>query len=1157
MKVKFWLGVFLAFVCWSASQSSTLLMNVVEMKSTENVTLVCNVSLATNLTRWTYLSGSTGTSLMRFQNGTCTVSPLDSFLSDSRYSYTCNSTVYQVTIHNIQGFDNNNILTCRDALQLDGTGSIWMIKTLQANETCRYCEPTITIDVLEVTEEENITFTCRVSSNVTLINWNVNLGSNTAPMSVQNGTCLTSSNTTFLDNKKEYNYTCNNTVYQVTRLNVTRSQHNDMYMCTPQSQEEGNGSNWIIKVKAPVISVKMTPTDYMVNNVENTVVEFTCTTSTARPAASVYWYRHPNGKVNNTTQITENVTEITDYNDLSITTSTIRIVPTRQENDTKIYCAANNTVNATLVKPNAKKLLNVLYKADDPYITQGDEYHVIENTIATLSCSVKGGNPTPALTWNFTNFTPTNLSTITSNGNTTMTLTWNVSITHNGTCTCTSQQTVFHVENIDVALIVLYPPSKPVFKENDTIVDEDIAIIEGNSTRIECTTDSQPAPDSYTWTGPAIIDKITIHTLNMHTVKKEDAGQYNCSVLNTMNQSIGEPVAGINNNVVNVVVLYAPLVAEMKNTSQLIETELNMSCQYTTGMPIETSIRWTRNIDTREWIDEPLYISSIKRNDSGYYFCNASNVMTQTGDNKSYIGHDTQSFYLDVLYEASVTSFTIDGFTSHNVTVNESESVSFMCHVDSNPAAVTTLRNDSNILKINTSNIVEHNITQARCLDAGTYVCSARNEYNGENDSVNTLLLFVNCYPRTAEEVDMNITSETNAPITLTLNFIAYPRPTVKWYQLVNDSWTLLENDNNYTIQSSTVQSNLTIQSVGIDDFTSYKVIVENELGEMEQFYIISKNDKPDSPTQFTHIEDRTTLSSIHIQWKPGFDGGLAQTFYIRYKRSSDIVWNYLNVSDNGEETMELSFTGLTENTQYKFVILASNEKGNSSDSSVLIASTKAIARPSLIPLIGGITGGVTGCIILVIVIIVLIRRYPLPKGTGANEAEIRRSVSDDSDEGDELIDNPMYESADNMASAASTSSEVSSQQIKPNMPSMIDNGDYYAVVKKNQDSKGHSKNGSGMDRLRDGDEYESVEVNNVHNTAGVGIELSIVKATPKESELKSLNKDGLMYSDIVFNDKQPGEKIVIIGDDPTQYDLVDFSKKAEHLPDSIYENAK
>ncbi|KAL4221074.1 hypothetical protein ACF0H5_019336 [Mactra antiquata] len=250
MKTVVWLNVLLILVCKCHCQSSTLVVNVIEVTNYGNITLACNVSPTVKVTRWAYLYGSTGTALMTFQNGICTMLPSNTFLSNSRYSYTCNNSVHEVIIHASKYISMNNyIVDCRDATQPDRTGSAWLIKIIQDGGTCSYCEPTITFDVIEVNEGDNVTFVCRVSSNVSYVNWNVNFGSHTAAMGVQNGQCTTLPSLSFLDNITEYVYTCNNTVYQITKLNVQGSDNNDMYMCTPPFQLEGKGSNWIIKVK--------------------------------------------------------------------------------------------------------------------------------------------------------------------------------------------------------------------------------------------------------------------------------------------------------------------------------------------------------------------------------------------------------------------------------------------------------------------------------------------------------------------------------------------------------------------------------------------------------------------------------------------------------------------------------------------------------------------------------------------------------------------------------------------------------------------------------------------------------------------------------------------------------------------------------------------
>ncbi|KAL4220865.1 hypothetical protein ACF0H5_019131 [Mactra antiquata] len=533
-----------------------MVIDVVEIHSVDNITFVCNVSSAGSLARWTYLLGSTGTSLMSYNNGTCTVSPSDSFLSETKYSYTCSRRTYQVTMYNDgMSSNNNHILACRDALQLDGTGSTWIIKIKQGNTTgCSNCQPTMTFDILEVIEGNSLVLTCRGSSSMSYINWSLNFGSRITAMAVQNNICSTSPSPSFLDNASEYIYTCNDTVYKVIILNVQRRQHNDMYMCTLAAQNEGTGSNWIIKVKAAVSSVILTSTNSSINVIENTAVEFTCKTSTARPAASIYWYILPNEKLQDAIRIIENITTTTDYNDLSVTT--------------------NN--------------------ADEPYVVQGNEYRVIENTLGILSCSVMGGYPAPMVSWNCDNVSPTNQSTIKTNGNTTTTLTWTALRIHNGSCTCTSQQAGFRNETIDISLVVLYPPSLPVLIVNGTDVVSDVTFIAGTTRSIECTADSKPTPDRYTWSGPTIIDSLNIQTLTFNPVEMNNAGQYQCSVHNTMNPSRGDPVVGSNTSLVNVLVIYKAdnLAISQGSDYRIIEDDIGMlSCSVNRGYP-KATLTW-------------------------------------------------------------------------------------------------------------------------------------------------------------------------------------------------------------------------------------------------------------------------------------------------------------------------------------------------------------------------------------------------------------------------------------------------------------------------------------------------------------------------------------------------------------------------------------
>ncbi|KAL4221147.1 hypothetical protein ACF0H5_019406 [Mactra antiquata] len=532
----------------------------------------------------------------------------------------------------------------------------------------------------------------------------------------------------------------------------------------------------------------MTPTNNTVTVKENTAVELTCTTSTARPPASVYWYIRPTGNSNNITQIIENITTSTDYNELSVITSTLRFVPARQHSNMKIYCSANNSINTAPVRTIRECLLNVLYKAYDPYVKQGNEYRVMEMTTGTLSCSVKGGNPTPKLSWSCNNFSPTNQSSIYYNGNITTTLTWTALRNHNGTCTCTSQQTGFQDDRVDVSLLVIY--------------------------------------------------------------------------------------------------------------------------------------------------------------------------------------------------EAVVLSMLINGSASEVLTVDEGTAVTFKCVADGNPIPTVSLSHDTNLLKSITSHQLEYTSSSVSCQDIGTYSCVAQNELNLYMN-VTSADIIVYCSPRSSGTSDREILSGIGKKAKIACEVIAYPLPSFTWWHHDNDQWKIIQNTDHVSITSSGLQTILTLDKVGADDFTSYKVIVENSVGKMEQVYSLNDG-SPDTPTQLRYFEELSTSSSVKVAWNAGYNGGSTQIFYIKYKTTDESVWKYKTVNDDGEQIQTFTLNGLEDKMYYYVTILASNEYGNSTESPLLIASTKEIEKTQSSntgTMVGGIVGGSIVLAILFTIVGISIERYILHKG--------------------------------------------------------------------------------------------------------------------------------------------------------------------------------
>ncbi|KAH3813984.1 hypothetical protein DPMN_142459 [Dreissena polymorpha] len=78
---------------------------------------------------------------------------------------------------------------------------------------------------------------------------------------------------------------------------------------------------------------------------------------------------------------------------------------------------------------------------------------------------------------------------------------------------------------------------------------------------------------------------------------------------------------------------------------------------------------------------------------------------------------------------------------------------------------------------------------------------------------------------------------------------------------------------------SRVIGTNLSIVQVQKDDFATYTINVDNDIGSTEQTFVIQVKEEPAIPEQFGIPENTITDSSVIVEWKPGFNGGDDQWF--------------------------------------------------------------------------------------------------------------------------------------------------------------------------------------------------------------------------------------------------------------------------------------
>ncbi|XP_036895582.1 nephrin isoform X2 [Sturnira hondurensis] len=127
--------------------------------------------------------------------------------------------------------------------------------------------------------------------------------------------------------------------------------------------------------------------------------------------------------------------------------------------------------------------------------------------------------------------------------------------------------------------------------------------------------------------------------------------------------------------------------------------------------------------------------------------------------------------------------------------------------------------------------------------------------------------------------------------------------------------------------QGGVHSSLLTIANVSAaQDYALFTCIATNLLGSDHTNIQLVSISRPDPPSGIKVVS--MTPYSVGLEWKPGFDGGLPQTFRIRYEALETPGFLYMDVLPPQATTFTL--TGLQPSTRYRVWLLASNALGDS-----------------------------------------------------------------------------------------------------------------------------------------------------------------------------------------------------------------------------------
>ncbi|ESO99088.1 hypothetical protein LOTGIDRAFT_238930 [Lottia gigantea] len=224
-----------------------------------------------------------------------------------------------------------------------------------------------------------------------------------------------------------------------------------------------------------------------------------------------------------------------------------------------------------------------------------------------------------------------------------------------------------------------------------------------------------------------------------------------------------------------------------------------------------------------------LNISNINKQDDTTWFCRGYNGGQ---------GVTTISVY----YPQDITSITSDAVNNE---ADEGSDVIFNCNVNSKPVSTITW---SSSTSTDTNTGQDWTLTQAKCQDTGIYTCTANNGIG--LPTTKSLPLNIRCSPRIEGNLKDVVISRTSEEVTLSIDVMAYPKPSFKWIQ--ESTGLELTPDTTQQVATNNYISSLTV-TIQQSSFDNYIVTVNNSIGGDKSYtikIIDGDSSKPEPPSE-------------------------------------------------------------------------------------------------------------------------------------------------------------------------------------------------------------------------------------------------------------------------------------------------------------------
>lgn len=657
-----------------------------------------------------------------------------------------------------------------------------------------------------------------------------------------------------------------------------------------------------------------------------------CSTERSNPPAEVSWV--VDGRP------FESVSTITaDPKGGWVTTSNITVNITGQERNMKMFScyAVNQALGDTVVETAA---VSILYAPDAPRIfgyTEGTPIRA--KTLQHITCVTNGGNPLPTVRW-FKGTQKVNSTTKTNGNSVSAEVAIIAQDSDNGAvyrCEASNPATKKALTT-SIKLTVHFPPTAVTIKIKPRKPKS------GQKMTLTCETGSSHPQSSISWWKDGLqltggVDDVVVdgpfggraskNVLVINVTADDDRANYMCQATNRALQlSVHDSVS--------LDVTYKP---EFYNAPlerfDIVEGEslvINLTAR---ANPSAVTYSWTkdeRRVATARATERSadralpsvyargslLNLTNVERSHGGVYDCEAEN---SEGSTKT-------SILINIQYGAIVKAVT------ETVIVDAGSHAQLECEVDAKPFDEDTvswrrqgfdMSRTRQLVKDRRAYLTVHNVSRQ---DSGPFDCVAHNGIGEE--SVKTANLVVKFRP----EIDrspphLKAAGQEGGTAELLCRAQAAPNATFAWSR-EGSVITSSSRPDKYDVSVAqvdlvTFESTLSVKAIRSSDYGHYECVARNELGFDSAKVHLDTLSAPDPPLQLQVTN--ATYNSLTLVWRPGFDGGLPQSFRLRYRKAaSNEGYHYQDVLLSNMTNYTIG--GLGHDTEYTVGIMAFNEYG-------------------------------------------------------------------------------------------------------------------------------------------------------------------------------------------------------------------------------------